>query len=74
MPEIIDGGEGTAWDDIMDMGVILEGTTPGVEDTKESWEISADKLFIQGEFLHRLGGGLEQGRVGYLLIFANEVA
>ncbi len=74
MPEAVGGGEGAAWDDVMDVGVKLESTTPGVEDTKESREISADKLFIQGEFLHRLGGGLEQGRLGYLLIFADEAA
>lgn len=37
VPEAVGGGEGAAGDDVMDMGVILEGTAPGVEDSKESW-------------------------------------
>jgi len=29
---------------------------------------------IEGKFFDNLGGGLEQGRVSYSLVFANEVA
>ena len=47
VPEAIGGGEGAAGDDVMDMGVILQGSSPGVEDAEESREISADVLFIQ---------------------------
>jgi hypothetical protein len=74
VPEAIGGGEGAAGDDVMDMGVILEGSAPGVEDTEESGEITADVFFIQGEFFDGLGGGLEQGRVSDPLVFANEAA
>ena len=72
VPEAIGGGEGAAWDDVMDMGVILQGTTPGVKDAKESWEISADVMFIRSKFLHSFGGGLEQGRVRCPLVLTNE--
>ena len=74
MPEAIGGGEGAAGDDVMDMGVILEGSSPGVKDPEESWEVSADVMLIQGKFLHGFGGSFEQGRVGEPLVFANEAA
>jgi len=41
VPEAIGGGEGAAGDDVMDMGVILEGSSPGVKDAEETREISA---------------------------------
>ena len=34
MPEAVGVGEGTARDDIMDMGVILQGTSPGMKDSR----------------------------------------
>ena len=34
MPEAIEGGEGAARDDVVDMGVILQGTTPGMKDPR----------------------------------------
>ena len=68
VPEAIRGGEGAAGDDVMDMGVKLEGSSPGVKDAEESWEISADVMFIQGKFLHSFGGGFEQGRVSHSLV------
>ena len=74
MPKAIGGGEGAAGDDVMDMGVILQGSSPGVEDAKESREISADILLIQGEFFDSFGGGFEEGRVSHSLVFANEAA
>ena len=74
VPEAIGGGEGAAGDDVMDMGVILQGSSPGVKDAEESREISADVMFIQGKFLDRFGGGLEQGRVSHPLVFTNEAA
>jgi len=63
VPEAIRGGEGAAWDDVVYVGVILQGTSPGMEDSEETWKISTDVIWIQGEFLDGLGGGLEQGRV-----------
>ena len=74
MPEAVGGGEGTTGDDVMDMGVILQGTSPGVKDPEESWKITADVFFIRSQFLDGLGGGLEQGGVSHPLIFSNEAA
>ena len=74
VPEAVGGGESAAGDDVMDVGVILEGSSPGVEDSKESWEIAADVVLISGEFFDGLGGGFEQGRVSQPLVFADEAA
>jgi hypothetical protein len=45
VPEAVGGGEGAAGDDVMDVGVILEGSSPGVEDPEEPREITADVVF-----------------------------
>jgi hypothetical protein len=72
VPEAIGGGEGAAWDDVMEVGVKLQGTPPGMEDTEESGEICADELLIKGQFLHCFRGSLEQGRVGGALVLTDE--
>jgi hypothetical protein len=58
----------------MDMGVKLEGATPGVKDAKEAREICADELFIGGQFLNGFGGSLKQSGVGRALILTDEAA
>jgi hypothetical protein len=55
VPEAIGGGEGTAWDDVMDMGVILQGSSPGMKDSEESGKITTDVMFIQSKLLHGFG-------------------
>ena len=45
-----------------------------MEDAKESREITADIVLIQGEFFDSFGGGFEEGRVSHPLVFANEAA
>jgi hypothetical protein len=74
VPEAIGGREGATWDDVMDMGVIFKGSSPGVKDSEETWEIPTDVMFIQSEFFDALGGGLEQGRVRCPLVLTNESA
>ena len=55
VPESIGGGEGAAWDDVMDMGVKLQGSSPGVKDAEESREISAEVMFIRSKFPDSFG-------------------
>ena len=74
VPEAIGRGEGAARDDVVDMGVKLEGPTPSVKDAKETREICSDELFIRDQFLHCFGGSLEQGRVGYSLVLTDGAA
>ncbi len=45
-----------------------------MEDAKESREITADVVFVEGEFFDGLGGGFEQGRISHPLICADEAA
>ena len=47
-------------DDVMDMGMVLQGSSPGVQDAKEAWQIGADVMLIEGEFFDGVGRGLEQ--------------
>lgn len=68
------GRKGSSRGDVVDMGVVLEGAPPGVEHAEEAWEISSHIFFIQGEFLHGLGGCLEKSRVGHALMASNEAA
>lgn len=56
----------------MDMGVVLQGSSPGVKDTEEPWEISPDVMLIGGKFFDRLRGGLKQCRVSDALVFADK--
>ena len=56
----------------MDMGVILQGTPPGMKDPEESRKITADVFFIRSQFLDGLGGGFEQGGIGHPLIFPDK--
>ena len=74
VPEAISGGEGASGDDVMEMGVKLEGSSPGVKDAEESREISADVMFIRSKFLYRFGGGFEQGRISHSLVLSDEAA
>jgi hypothetical protein len=55
VPEGIGGGKGAARDDVMDVGVKLQGPSPGVKDAEESGEISADVMVIRSKFLDRFG-------------------
>ena len=72
VPEAVSGGEGTAGHDVMDMGVKLEGSSPGVKDAEESREISADVVLIWSEFLDGVGRGFEQGRISHPLVLTDE--
>jgi hypothetical protein len=58
----------------MDMGVIFEGTTPGVQDAEESREICSDELFIWDQFFNGFGGSFKQGGVGRPLVLTDEAA
>ena len=58
----------------MDVGVILELPTPGMEDAGKAREIGADETLVFGEPFEGLGRGLEQGVVGDLLMRADKVA
>jgi len=45
--------------DVVDVGMVLKSSSPGVQHTEEAWEIPADVLLIESQFFDRLGGRLE---------------
>ena len=58
----------------MDMGVILQGSSPGVQHAKEAWQIGTDVTLIRNKFFDGLRRGLKQGGVSGTLVFADEGA
>ena len=58
----------------MDMGMILQGSSPGVKHTEEAGNICADEVLIEGEFFDGVRGGLEQGGVSHALVLSDEGA
>jgi len=72
VPGVVLGRDGSSWDDVMDVGVVVELTSPGVEDTEEAWEIGSDVLGIGSQDGHSLGRGCEQGIVRGALVAADE--
>jgi len=53
VPETVGGRERATCNDKMDMGVKLEGASPGVKDAEEPREISANELLIGDQTLNR---------------------
>jgi len=72
VPGVVLGRDGSSWDDVMDVGVVVELTAPGVEDTEETWEICSDVLGISSQGGHSLGRGCEHGIVRGALVAADE--
>src|SRR5262249_53036880 len=56
-------GEGTARDNIVDVGVVLELPTPGMQDAGAAREVGAEKALILGQPLEGHGRGLQQRMV-----------
>ena len=56
----------------MDMGVILQGSSPSVKHSKETRQISTEVMWIGGKFFNLFRGGFKQGGVSGALVFADE--
>ena len=54
--------------------MILQGSSPGVQDAKEARQICADVALIESKFFDGVRGGLEQGGVSHALVLSHEVA
>ena len=65
-------GQRATGNDVMDMGMVLQGSSPGVEDTEEAWEIGTDVILIEGEFFDGVRGSLEQSGVSHALVLSHE--
>jgi hypothetical protein len=65
-------GEATPWNDVMDVRVLLELSSPGVQDTSKTREVGADEARIFGELFKGRRRRLEQGLIGETLMGAAE--
>ena len=54
--------------------MIVQGSSPGVQDAEEAGEIGTDVLLIEGEFFDGIGGSLEQSGVSQALVLPHEGA
>ena len=70
MPGAIGRTESATRNDVVDMGMVLQGSSPGVQDTEEAGEIGPDVLLIEGEFFDGIRGRLEQSGVSRRAGFA----
>ena len=65
-------GEATAWNDVMDVRVILELSPPGVQDTRKTREVGANEARVFGELFKGRRRRLEQGLRGRALMRAEQ--
>ena len=52
--------------------MILQGSSPGVQDAEEAWEIGTEVFSIKGKFFDRIRRRLEQSGVTGALVLAHE--
>ena len=64
--------DGAARDDVVDVGVELELSSPGMEYAEEAWQISPNEFWVRSELFHGSGGSCKQGGVGQALVAADE--
>jgi hypothetical protein len=48
IPATIGSGESAAGDDVMDMGMLLQGSSPSVKDAEEARQVGAEVMGIRG--------------------------
>ena len=52
--------------------MILQGSSPGVQDTEEAGEIGTDVILIEGQFFDGVRGSLEQSGITDALVLSHE--
>jgi hypothetical protein len=72
MPGAIGATNSAARHDVVDVGMVLKSSSPGVEHAEEAWEIGTDVFGISDELVDRRRGRLKQSRVPDTLVLANE--
>jgi hypothetical protein len=70
MPRAIGRTDSAPRNDVVNVGVVLQSSPPGVEYTEEAWEIAADVFGILGEFFDGMGRSLEQSEIAQALMLS----
>jgi len=66
--------DGAGRDQVVDVGMILELATPGVQDASKAGQIGTQPAGIASQLLEGLGRGLKQGFIARTLMGAEKVA
>ena len=74
MPGAIGRTESATRNDVVNMGMVLQGAPPSVEHAEEAWEIGTEVFSIEGKFFDRIRRRLEQSGVTGALVLAHEGA
>ena len=72
MPFVLFSGQSAARDDVVNMRMILQLPTPGMQYAEETWKIAADELCIGRKFFESIGRSFEQGRIADALVAADK--
>jgi hypothetical protein len=72
MPGAIGRTKSATANDVVNMGMVLQGASPSVEHAEEAWEIGTDVFSIEGKFFDRIRRRLEQSGVTGALVLAHE--
>jgi len=72
MPGAIGGMHSATGNDVVDVGMVLQSSTPGVQHTEEARQITTDVLWIEGELFDGIGRSFEQSAVSDALVLAQE--
>lgn len=65
MPPAVIFGKGTAGHHIMDVWMVLHGSSPGMQHPKETGQVSPDIFFVGAKSFHGLGRSLEHGGMSH---------
>ena len=63
MPGVFFCGQSAAGDDVVNMGMVLQLTAPGMQHAEEAGQIAADVFFIGRKFFDGIGRSFKQGRI-----------
>ena len=72
MPRAIGRTKRATANDVVNMGMVLQGASPSVEHAEEAWEIGTEVFSIEGKFFDRIRRRLEQSGVTGALVLAHE--
>lgn len=62
------GRERPSGNHVVDVGMVVEGASPGMEDAEETWKIASDEALVLGEYSDGIGRRGEHGGVSGPLV------
>ena len=66
--------DGAGWNQVVNVGMILELASPGMQDAGKAGQIGTQQAGIASQFLQSLGRGLKQGLIARALMRAEKAS